>query len=126
MEMLRCNTYVKKLRILFCFIFTASMTSFNSADLRETAGAVALGLLEQGRLLCLLFLQTPGFHKGQAAPPTQCTPHSFRRWFELRWIPQCHTFQTERRTQIYQILYPILFFHPCQPHRYDHYGEKGE
>ena len=79
MEMLRCNIYVKKLRILFCFIFIPSMTLFNSADLRETAGAVALGLLEQGRLLSLLFLQTSGFRKGQAAPSTQSTPHSFRR-----------------------------------------------
>ena len=99
------------------------MTWFNSADLSEAAGTVALGLLDQGGLL---FLETSGFRKGQAAPSTQSTPHSFRTWSELHWILQCHTFQTERSKQIYQILYPILFFHPCQPDRYDHYGEKGE
>lgn len=102
------------------------MTWFNAADLSETAGAVALGLLDQGGLLSLLFLETSGFRKGQAAPSTQSTPQSFRTWSELRWILQCHPFQTERRKQIDQILYPILFFHPCQPDRYDHYGEKGE
>ena len=55
------------------------MTSFNSADLSETAGAVALGLLDQGGLHSLLFLETSGFRKGEAAPSTQSTPHTFRR-----------------------------------------------